>query len=433
MRRKSLTAFFLLLVGLSFPASGQLQINSPFARFNIGNLVSSASYKSLGMGGVGIAMTGNNSVFFSNPASYSAIDTNSFTFDIGIDYGIIKLKEGQNQFKSEDMNFNHLIMGFPLAKGIGVAVGIVPMSNGYYKLAQTVTEDDPGYDPLVGQYTSQHNGSGGYNNLFLGAGMRITRNLSAGVNMKLLFGQLTRTYLLTFSDYSNVYNNSSSEKLEMHGINFDYGLHYVAELQHDYFVRAGVSYSASKYYRTNHQLLAYRYSTYNTRDTISYVANDTSKSYIPGTLGLGIAFGKKNKFTAGFDYVMTRWSKSAIQGSTGYAEDTKSFRFGLEYIPDKYSNYGIFRRFEYRAGAHFGSNYLIINGKQAKEYGFSCGLGIPIGHTPSRASFYSRTNFYFDYTKLSLPGPGSEQTEHYFTIGASLNFYDVWFLKRRYD
>ncbi len=47
------------------------------------------------------------------------------------------------------MNFDHLIMGFPLAKGWGVAIGIVPYSNGYYKLTESVHEDtDPDYDPL---------------------------------------------------------------------------------------------------------------------------------------------------------------------------------------------------------------------------------------------------------------------------------------------
>ena len=40
------------------------------------------------MGGIGIgtSLRDNSSIFFSNPASYSSLDTNSFVFDFGLDY-----------------------------------------------------------------------------------------------------------------------------------------------------------------------------------------------------------------------------------------------------------------------------------------------------------------------------------------------------------
>ena len=112
MQHKSIP-FSILLILISFAASGQKQINSPYARFNIGNLEPAASFKSLGMGGIGVGMRSNSSIYFANPASYSSIDTNSFLFDIGLDYGIVKLSDGQINFTSDDMNFDHLLMGFP--------------------------------------------------------------------------------------------------------------------------------------------------------------------------------------------------------------------------------------------------------------------------------------------------------------------------------
>ena len=128
------------------------------------------------------------------------------------------------------------------------------------------------------------------------------------------------------------------------------------------------------------------------------LADDSTRTFIPGTLGLGITFGKINKFTAGFDYLFTKWSGAKIPGAGNYAADSRSYRFGIEYIPDKYSNYSFFKRLEYRAGAHFGDTYLIIHNEQVKEYGFSVGLGIPMRRT------YSRTNLFFDYTKYRGPG-----------------------------
>ena len=427
MQHKSLSVFLILFLLITFSAAGQKQINSPYARFNLGTIEQAASFKSLGMGGIGIGMKSGSSIFFANPASYSAIDTNAFIFDIGADYGIVRLSDGEKHFTSDDMNFDHMIMGFPLARGLAVATGIVPLSSGYYKLKETITEADPGYDPVVGGYSSAHNGDGGLNEVFLGAGLKITKNLSLGVNMTLLFGELNRNYFVSFDDYNYVYNNSASESLEMHGINFDYGLHYTANLKHDYFLNAGLTYRNGKNYKTDYQQFAYRYTAYNTRDTISYVSDDSTRTFLPGTLGAGITFGKINKFTAGFDFVMTKWSDASIPGPGNYAADSKSYRFGLEYVPDRYSNYNVFKRLEYRVGAHMGDTYLIIHDEQVKEFGASFGLGIPMRRT------FSRTNLFFDFTRRYGSGASVSHREDYYTMGISLNFRDAWFIKRKYD
>jgi hypothetical protein len=82
---------------------------------------------------------------------------------------------------------------------------------------------------------------------------------------------------------------------------------------------------------------------------------------------------------------------------------------------------------EYRVGGHFGDNYLKIHDEQIKEYGASFGIGLPLRRT------FSRTNFFFDYTRKSGSGVSTIHTEDYFTMGISLNFYDFWFIKRKYD
>jgi len=427
MQLKSIPAIFLFIIVFTFSLSGQKQINSPYARFNIGTLESSASFKSLGMGGIGIGIKSGTSISFANPASYSAIDTNSFVFDIGVDYGILGLSNGTSKFSSEDMNFNHLIIGFPLAKGIGLAAGVVPMSNGYYKLQEKMEKTDPGYDPLVGQYSSVHLGDGGFNKLFVGTGVKVIKNLSLGINMTLLFGQLNRSYQVTFDDYNYQYNNSSLEKLEMHGIDLNYGLSYTIKMKNDYFINLGATYSHGKNYKTNYKALSYGYTAYSTRDTINYIENDSTRTFLPGSIGGGIAFGKLNKFQVGFDYVYTQWSKSTIPGLRSYAGDTRVYRIGMEFIPDKYSNYSLIKRLEYRLGGHTGNTYLVLNGQQVNEIGASFGLGIPMRHT------YSRANVYFDFTRRSGSGLSTKHVEDLYTMGVSLNLWELWFLKKKFN
>ncbi len=100
----------------------------------------------------------------------------------------------------------------------------------------------PDYDPISRWHIrSTHTGDGGLNNFFLGTGLKITKNLSLGINLELLFGELKRSYMVNFDDFSNVYHTNATERLEMHGINFNYGLHYTAALKNNYFFNAGVS------------------------------------------------------------------------------------------------------------------------------------------------------------------------------------------------
>ncbi len=427
MQNKLITAILISLFSFAFTANGQKLINSPYSRFNIGTLEPAGSFRSQAMGGISTSMRGNSSIYFSNPASYSSFDTISFIFDFGIDYSKNILSNGSSRYSSDDMNFDHLMMGFPLAKGWGFAFGFVPMSNGYYKMNETLLKTDPGYDPLIGEYSINHNGDGGFNQLFVGSGIKLNKNFSAGVNMTFLFGQISRSNYFDFADFFNVFNNSSSEKLQINGVNFDYGIQYTTTLKNNYFLNAGLSLSSGKHYNANYERLAMSYTAYGTIDTVSYVSDDLTSAFIPGTLRMGISYGKKDKFTAGFDFVTTKWSKSKIPGSEGYAADTRSFLFGAEYIPDKFSNYSFLKRLEYRIGGHIEDNYLIINGEQVKEMGASCGIGLPMRRS------LNMTNVFFDYTRKNGSSLNNLHTENYYTIGISLNFYDYWFMKRKYD
>jgi hypothetical protein len=425
MRNRLASIIFVLII-FSLSASGQKQVNSPFSRFNLGILEPAGSFRSIAMGGAATAFRDNNSIYFSNPASFSSIDTLSFIFDFGLDYGINILSDGKSKYHSDDMNFDHLLMGFPIRKGFGVAIGIVPVSNGYYSLSKSVLKTDNEYDPITGEYIAFHKGDGNLSNFFIGSGINITKRLSAGVNMSLLFGNLKRTNEFDFADYYYSYHDNMTEKQSLTGINLDYGFQYSIPVKKDYFLIAGASLSSGKYCRSRFESISYRFNGYGASDTLGYSA-DSSKAYIPGTFRAGISFGKKGKFTAGIDYEMTNWSKARIPGMGEYLGDTRSVIFGAEYIPDNTSNYSFIKRIEYRVGGHIGDNYLVLDNKQVKEYGMSLGFGIPMGRT------MSKTNLFVDFTRKSYENGPITHFENYFTMGISINLHAFWFLKPKYD
>ncbi len=432
MQNKLIAISFILIFPVCFTAKGQKLINSPYSRFNIGTLDASGSVRSLSMGGTGVAMRDNSAIYFVNPSSYSSIDTTSFLFDFGMDYSIIDLSNGTSKYRSDDMNFNHLMIGFPLAKGWGVAAGLVPVSNGYYSLSESIKNGDPGYDPLTGEMISVHKGSGGLSNFFLGTGINITKNFSVGANFNVLFGQMDRVNQFDFADFVNTFGQYYSEKLKINGVNFDYGGQYRAAFKKDYFFTAGFSMTPAKKYWSDLEKISVRYSSYSTSayspDTLNY-SNTSSKdsTKLPSTIRFGVAFGKKDKFVATIDYVASNWANAIIHGSTGYLANSKSWLFGAEYIPEKYSNTSYLSRIEYRLGGHISDNYLLLKGVQIKEYGASCGLGLRMRGT------LSKTNIYFDFTRKNGDIAKGLHNENYYTVGLSLNLYDYWFRKRRYE
>ena len=111
MQHKLITVILISLSSFAFQATGQKLVNSAYSRFNIGTIEPAGSFRSLGMGGIGTSLRDRNSIYFSNPASYSSFDTISFIFDFGFDYSKNILSDGVSSFSSDDMNFDHLQIG----------------------------------------------------------------------------------------------------------------------------------------------------------------------------------------------------------------------------------------------------------------------------------------------------------------------------------
>ncbi len=123
MQNRSAGILTAILILIPLYTSGQKLVNSPIARYNLGILEPAGSFRSLGMGGTATAMRNNTTLYYTNPASYSSLDTNSFVFDFGIDYGINLLSDGNDTYLSEDMSFDHILIGFPLSKKLGLCPG----------------------------------------------------------------------------------------------------------------------------------------------------------------------------------------------------------------------------------------------------------------------------------------------------------------------
>jgi hypothetical protein len=434
MQNRPLAIIFLLFITINASLSGQKKVNSPYHRFNIGGISHPGSFRSLAMGGTSVAMRDNSSIYFYNPASYTSIDTTSFIFDFGFDGSAYGLTDGTTTDYSADGNFNHLLMGFPVHKRIGVGIGLIPISNGYYYLSEKVGPGHPDYDPEVGEVVNIHKGKGGLAEFFIGAGLKLSKNFSAGANMSVLLGQIERLNQFEFQDYSNTFNQRGNEVFRIAGINFDLGLQYTANLKKNHFLTIGGSYTPSKYYNSSQEILKERFSIYTypplSPDTLDYTYIKSKElTKLPATYRSGISFGKKDKYTIEFDYQFTNWDNASIMGDNSTIKSTSAYRLGFEFVPEKYSNTSFLKRIEYRIGLNYGDNYLILDGVQLKEYGASTGFAVRMRPTSS----LSKLTWYFQYTRREGDLAKGLPNEDIFTTGISLNLYDFWFIKKRYD
>ncbi|MRR18643.1 hypothetical protein EG827_00480 [bacterium] len=413
-----------LLALLTAGVAGQKNVQTPYGRYGIGNLEEPGTFRTRAMGGISSGIRNNLTINFPTPASYSSIDTTSFIFDFGMDYGVIRLRDDDQTYYSQDLNFSHLMLGFPIMKGWGVAAAIVPYSNGSYNIVQ-LSSDNGGADNML----ERHNGSGGYQKALIGTGFKPMKYISAGVNMFFIFGEITRINDFIFTDDNNYFNTRKLESSAMNGIGLDASLQFMAPLSKNRYINAGITYTPGTNLHTTNQDLVLRYSNIQTsllsRDTLSN-STLTTTSRIPQTIRGGIAFGQNDKFTTGVDVIYTAWSQASLPGAYGTYTDVISLHAGAEYIPNKFSNYGFFNRIEYRIGCRYGESYAQYEGQNLKEFGITFGTGIPMRRSRSRISLM---------VDVANRGNGDEALpqETRISIGASLNFYDYWFLKRQYD
>lgn len=82
---KSTNRVFCAFAALAFSIGiyAQSGTNSPYSQYGLGVLSDQTSGFNRGMNGVGLGFREHNQVNFINPASYSAVDSLSFIFDVG--------------------------------------------------------------------------------------------------------------------------------------------------------------------------------------------------------------------------------------------------------------------------------------------------------------------------------------------------------------
>lgn len=410
--------FSALFIMGAVAANAQSSTNSPYTRYGLGELSDQAFAHNAAMGGIGYALRSSEQINVMNPASYSAVDSLSFMFDIGMGLKSSNYQENGYKTNAKNASFDYLAMQFRLHPRVGFAVGFTPYSNVGYKFSRT--SDIENSDDVT--LTNTFYGDGGLQQIFGGIGFKILDNLSIGANVGYLYGEIDYQTLATLSnggDQTTTYNNIS---INSYIANF--GLQYTQKLSKTDKVTLGLVYGLG------HDLKSTETKGIQVTDGSSYseLTEKTIKdSYgIPSTFGAGLTWQHKQNLTVGADYTLQQFENVKYDNSTDFYKNRTRIGAGIEYMPSLYGrNY--LSRIRYRAGAYYSSSYMKLPEYDGpKEWGVSAGFGLPL-HLFQRNTVLSITG---QYVRV-LPSAKGMLSENRFVLKLGLTFNEHWFMKWR--
>jgi len=377
---------------------------------------------------IGGAATAFSSPYFinpANPASYMALDSNSFVFDGAFNLRSGVLKTTDQSQKTRFGTLSNLYFAFPVTRWWRASVGLMPYSHvGYEMQSDQVIEN-------IGEVLNTYSGNGGINQAYIGNAFSPFKNFSLGVNMSYLFGNITKERSTRFPDSVAYVNSMLRSTARLSKLNFDFGMQYRIDLKENRYIQLGVTYKPTQTIDGYAEKIAYSYTyDYNQNketidDTASYEVGNNGEVILPTALGAGFLIGSTNRWFATADVNWQKWSQFRYLGNNPNLKDNLRLSIGGQYRPSAVDIGKYYQRINYRAGFRFEQSYLENENTRIKDFGVTFGVGLPTKKSRSTMN-------------LAVEVGTQGTTEHglvkenyiRLTFGAALQ--ERWFLKKRF-
>jgi hypothetical protein len=397
---------------------------SPYSRFGIGDLVNRSTGRSQAMGGLSCGLRSGTNLNLMNPASLAGIDTLNFVFEVAGFEKVTHFATTDLQKTVNNLGFSYLALGFPVTKWWKASLGVLPLSNVSYTM--TAIEANP----VMGSLNYNFQGSGGVSQFFMSSSVSPFPFLSLGATFSYVFGPITHTRSLLIPSDSLYFSTKSVQTAIIGDINMNYGAQVNIPLKKDYFLTFGGTFQGTTNLNAQSRTTVISYSTVFS-DTLLYSENPNNSVILPMGWGSGFTFGKKNKFTAGFDYRTQNWTESQFLGTKDSMANSHDYIVGFEYIPNIYSLTRYLQRVRYRAGFRYSESYLQLRGSQLNDLGITFGAGFPILDRNRRAT-QSSLNVILELGKRGTV-KNDLIRETFGSLTLQLSLHDYWFIKPKYD
>lgn len=408
--------------------------NSPYSQYGLGVMADQSQAMNRGMGGLAMGLRAGDKVNFLNPASYSAVDSLTMVFDVGLSLQVTNFKEGGSRMNANNADFEYAVASFRAVRNVGVSFGIVPFTNIGYDYSSSSKQWSSDYETYQ-SFTSSYEGTGGLHQAYIGAGWQFIPGWSIGANIGYLWGSYDKSASVASSDgYVNTVTRTYVTTVKSYKI--DVGLQGQFKLSKRDVLTIGAAYTfghnlgadaESQTLNVNSQTSVYTGDTVTLRDAFR----------LPTIIRVGFAWTHAGRLTAGFDYTLQKWggidmpetndATGAYVMKSGLLKDRHQYTVGAEYVRNPLGRKYI-DHIRYRVGASLATPYVRCNGIDAPtEYSVSAGLGIPIMNSYNNRSI---VNVSASWTRASSSALISENT---FRINVGVTFNERWFMKWKVD
>lgn len=416
MNLKTAAGALLCLLALSaatFTTQAQNGTMTPYSRFGYGVLRDRATSAQTSMGGVGYAMQSGRQINAMNPASYAVVDSLTFLFDLGLDVSFLWQNETVDGKELSDDHIggglDYVNMQFPVGRRLGMSVGLVPFSSVGYS-----------FGDLIANGVASREGSGSITELYAGIGGRIFKGFTLGVDFSYMFGTLIN------DNYATVGATGSRAVVQSELTVRDWNM--TAGAQYSFRPSAGNIVTLGLTWRPAKTLLGHAATYYYVENLSNPEELDPHKlrgNYsLPSTWGAGINLRHWQNWMLEADFTYQPWKDVKYRGIMSDVAEPQEFAnrwkiaVGGQWVPNPRGGYG--SRLNYRLGAYYNHDYLVVKGNNVREYGVSAGVGFPV---PT----YKTTVSLGLQWKHRQAAPLAMVREDYLTITLGVNFNEMWF------
>ena len=417
---KNLVKIFLLIfTNIALSQSGT---NSPYSYTGLGEVNFRGNQINRFMGGLEVY---NDSIHanLSNPSSYAKLLLT--TYSIGLNYSNNQLSDTNDSKSLISSGLDYIGIAIPTKK-FGFGFGIIPFTSVGYKLSQI---DDSSSSDILNRYE----GEGGINKVFFSLGLYLLKNLSFGVTINYDFGKLKYQTSKFLDDVflGTVLINESS----ISGLDIKLATNYEIPVNSKIDLHMMVSYIPQGSLNSNNKRLLIT-SPLSDPSNIAEIIEielaetglDFTEIQLPSSSIVGFGLGKKSKWFAGAQYIMTNSSNFKNSFNTlpnvSY-KDGSQFSIGGFYIPDYSSITSYWKRVVLRMGFRHEVTGIFKNNFGINETGINFGAGLPL---PG----YSNVNIGFEYGSRGTKN-SNILNEKFWTIRIGFSLNDRWFVKRKYN
>ncbi len=417
--------------------------NSSYSGFGIGIPADQSQSPNRSMGGVGQALRSGNRINMLNPASYSALDSLAFLFDVGMNVQRTLLKQGNARMGVNNTSFDFVTAAFRMRKNLGMCVGFIPYTHiGYsFQSSNTIGYDDLTNAPIVQTMlfnstdATDMQTTGGLHQVFVGVGWMPFKGFSIGANAGFLWGNVnnkvvaTATNTMTSESAGTIITFYTASLVSWKG---DVGVQYQTLLNRTNRLTLGATVGIGHKLGGDATVIQ----SINGNSDSLY----TSRAYqIPMTYSVGAAWEWAEKLTLAADFGFEQWGDcttpqlnakgTAYEPQLGELQNRMKVNVGAEYVPARYDR-SFLHRVHYRVGAFYSSPYLKINGLDGpREFGLTAGVGLPITNSINNRSY---VHVGVQWTRRQPKYTSIMMREDILQVNIGLTFNEQWFMKWKF-